>query len=105
MQCSPICSKTDGMEVARCGSLDNNALPVVVRDPETAQEFDPTPRSAPPSPTSWGMAAIRSAACRSAREALTDLDPVTGAGRAEPAAASGRKVPPLTEPWATIGRA
>src|SRR3954452_11473318 len=47
-QCRPIWYQTPGMPGARCGSLASSGLPVVVSDPETTQEFDPTPSAPPP---------------------------------------------------------
>ena len=44
-QCSPTWAKTDGMEVARWGSLDRIAWPLAVLAPATAQEFDPFSRA------------------------------------------------------------
>ena len=50
-----------GWLTPRCGSLASSGLPVVVREPETAHEFEPTPS---PRPTSCGMEV--SAACTGA---------------------------------------
>ena len=41
-----------GWLTPRCGSLASSGLPVVVRAPETAHEFEPTPS---PLPTSCGI--------------------------------------------------
>ncbi len=51
-QCRPTWANGDGIEVARCGSLDKIALPLSVREPATAQELEPVPawREAEPSP-------------------------------------------------------
>src|SRR5215218_6308513 len=57
--------KTDGMAVAKCGSLDKTALPVSVREPATAQELEPVPAATAPEPKTCGMIwSILAALCR-----------------------------------------
>src|SRR5512139_1046691 len=73
-----------GWLTPRCGSLASSGLPVVVREPATTHEFEPTPA---PRPTSCGMEF--SAACTRAYVAWADGlvsrlatgdDPASGVG-------------------------
>jgi hypothetical protein len=47
-QCKPICDQIDGIDAERCGSFASKGLPVVVRLPATAHEFEPMPASFTP---------------------------------------------------------
>src|SRR5262245_52091647 len=49
VQCSPVWYQIDGSVGARCGSFASMGLPLVVRTPETTQEFEPRPDPAGPS--------------------------------------------------------
>src|SRR5687767_14583851 len=57
-QCNPTWANADGMEVAKCGSLDKIALPLSVWDPATTQELEPIPDSAEPEPRTCGTISL-----------------------------------------------
>src|SRR5919202_2373916 len=60
-QCRPTWYQMPGRLGARCGSLASSGLPVVVSDPETTQEFEPTPSIPPPSRSGTAPTACRAA--------------------------------------------
>ena len=69
-QCRPTWANGDGMEVARCGSLDKIALPLSVREPATAQELEPVSASSEAEPSTRGIARLIFAAAFRASVAL-----------------------------------
>src|SRR4029453_18285879 len=69
-QCRPTWANGDGMEVAKCGSLDKIALPLSVREPATAQELEPVSASRESEPSTCGIAWLIFAAASRAFVAL-----------------------------------
>ena len=57
-QCSPTWAKTEGIDVARCGSLASMACPVAVREPATAQELEPVSAPSSGEPRTSGIAEL-----------------------------------------------
>src|SRR5690242_10836206 len=68
-QCRPIWYQMPGMPGARCGSLASSGLPVVVSEPATTQEFEPTPS---PEPSRSGTA--ETARCAASRVCWAGAD-------------------------------
>ncbi len=78
-QCSPTWVNTDGIEVARCGSLPRIGLPVAVLEPAITQEFEPTSEPSPSGATNSGIPAAAASTARKAGTAARDCSSVSAA--------------------------
>ena len=107
-QCSPIWENSDGIEVATCGSLPSNGLPVVVRLPAMTQELEPiSPFEVRGSSHGRSTAPIWAAGPLVAAAGRPWLEPpvrgASGAGRSWASDAEGSNRPFTTVPRVTIG--
>ncbi len=103
-QCSPTWANTDGIDVARWGSLLRMACPLAVREPETTQELEPISPVSPATPRTGGKTSCTLSAARRAESAPSDRSRSSeaGSGLEEDRRASGSNSRSTTVPRPTI---